>query len=308
MKDKVLCATMLLWLVGSTARTQTEDPVEIEEILIGSEYWWNKEVTVEGFVRDVQISEANFIHYKLVDFAGDEIWVKKETRSSADYPVLHQKVMVTATVHRNTAYEVADSESVLFERLAPDPLAIENDPDPRRQRNLLLILLLVVLLLLFVSLVLVFLWPTLSRKPVVAVPRRRAAAGASIDERSTPVYNGSTRSVGEVVTPVYYGHLIVEESSDATMVSMTFDLAFPGGKSEAVLGRSKEADITIQHMYLSRRHLRIQHKDGQLIAVKVPGAQEVQIDGYALDDENGVTLESGSIITMPGIALKVQLG
>lgn len=336
MNRRILCIAVSIFFVGGTLWAQAGSTVTIRELLNDAEFWMNKQVTVEAFVRDIQVLEANFVHYKLEDFAGEEIWVKKETRSNADHPVLHQKLVVTGVVHRNSDFPVARSEILLFEELPPVVEAQEVEPPPPApwwKENLLLVLLLVVFFLLFVALVLVLLWPTISRKPVVATPpaagahqplppspiggigpETMAAAGAPtvLGEQPTPVFRGpavgQAAGVGEMKTPFYYGHLVVEESSEADLMGKTFDLAFPGGKSEALLGRSNQADIRVPHKYLSRRHLRIQHKDGKLIAIKVPGAQETQVDGNALDEQYGATLETGSVITMPGLVLKVELG
>ena len=331
---------LALYLTASAAFGQAGARDEIREILKDSDFWMNKEVTVEAFVRDIQVLDANFVHYKLEDFAGDEIWVKKETGSNADHPELHQKVVVTGVVRRNSDFNVTESETLLFEKLAPPPPVVQEEPEPRPwwQENMLLVLLLAVFFVLFIALVLVLLWPSLSRKPVVATqatipppppagmgmgvpqtdvagaptvvagaPTAVAGAPAPIDELPTPVYQGSV-GTGEMPTPLYYGHLTVEESSEANLVGKSFDLAFPGGKPEALLGRSNQADIKIPHKYLSRRHLRIQHKDGKLLALKVPGAKDVQINGNPLDEQYGALLETGSVITFPGIAFKVDLG
>lgn len=156
MKQKALFAATLLCFAGSLAWAQAGDPVDIRRILMDADYWQNREVRVEGFVRDIQVVEVNFVHYRIENLTGDEVWVKKETRSNADHPILHQKVLITATVHRSSEFRAADSEIILVEELPP--------PLPWWLENLLLVVLLVVFFLLFMALVLVLLWPTVFRR------------------------------------------------------------------------------------------------------------------------------------------------
>lgn len=306
----VLVGALALMMFGASAPADAQcQDVTIRALLADPEGWLHQNVCVEGFVREMESlpTQPNFVWYKLYDAQDNSIWVKRELKSDTDYPPKNTRYKVTGKVERNTSRVIPTTDIILLEAGG-----VASPLDWVKQ-NLLLAVLIGVFVVLLIALLLVLVLPSRSRTAPAPAPAPAAATGAPAtgggpieDDLMTPIYTNPPVG-GDVLTPIYYGHVMVEECSDAMLVGKAFDLSFPGNRPEAILGRGSQCDIRIQHKYLSRRHMGFQRRDGEIVARRLPKAKDATVDSAALGEGEAAIVNNGSILTLPGIALRVHL-
>lgn len=309
---------LLLGFVGLPLAAQDGfQGVSIRALLADPEGWLHKKVKVDGYVKEMVSlpTQPNFLWYQIVDLEDNAIWVKRERSSDEDYPPQNQKIEVFAEVARNTSQEVRGQDIILLESEGSARAGVLAKMTEWMGDNVLLAVLLGVFVILLIALLFVLFAPFLRRRRQAAAASSTGhqAAGSSVTggggpvgDLATPIYQGP-EVMGDMMTPVYYGHVRVDECTDSTLEGKSFDLSFPGNKNEAVLGRGSQADIRIDYQYLSRKHLGIQRRDGDLVVRRLPKAQDVSVDGKHLEEGEAIVVNEDSTIGLPGLALKVHL-
>jgi len=333
----LFCLVTMAYLfgLGGSAAAAPPEPelVSIRALLADPEGWLHREVRVEGYVKEMVSlpTQQNFLWYQIVDLEDNAIWVKRALSADSDRLPRNQRIEVVARVAKNTGRQARGQDVILLESERPPSVGVFGRLSGWVEGNVLLAVLLGVFLLLVLVLLFVLFAPPFRRRrqsaaqptaPVFAghLPSAAAGAGAGVgagvgartgtgglaEDLATPIYQGPG-IIGDIMTPVYYGHIRVDECNDSALEGKTFDLSFPGNRSEAIVGRGSQADIRIDHQYLSRKHLGIQRQNGNLMVRRLPNAQDVTVDGEHLGEGASVVVHDESTIGLPGLALKVHL-
>jgi len=322
----LFCLVTMAYLFGSSggagAAPAEPERVSIRALLADPEGWLHREVRVEGYVKEMVSlpTQQNFLWYQIVDLEDNAIWVKRARSADSDQLPRNQRIEVVARVAKNTGRQARGQDVILLETERPPSVGVLGRFAGWVEGNVLLAVLLGVFLLLVAVLLFVLFAPSLRRgrqsppvQPAAPVftghpPSAGAGMGARgvAQDLATPIYQGPD-VIGDIMTPVYYGHIRVDECNDSALEGKTFDLSFPGNTSEAIVGRGSQADIRIDHQYLSRRHLGIQRQNGNLMVRRLPRAQDVTVDGEHLGEGESVAVHDESTIGLPGLALKVHL-